>query len=339
MGATTMPKRKLGNSPTHAEISAIGFGAMGMSAFYTGNTSKDDPMAVLSRAADLGCTFWDTSDIYGPHTNERLLGRWFAESGRRDEIFLATKFAITPDRGIRGDRAYVHQACAASLERLGVDHVDLYYQHRVDPRTRIEDTVGAMAELVRAGKVKHLGLSEASAATIRRAHAVHPISAVQVEYSPFALEIESEAIAVLETCRELGITVVCYSPLGRGMLTGQYRSRDDFDRDDWRLAVPRFSAENFPKNLALVDDIKAVADRKGVTPGQVTLAWLLAQGDDVVPIPGTKSIKYLTENVASASVSLSPAEKAEIRKVSEQADVHGSRYPEGMMQMCFADSI
>lgn len=278
-------------------------------------------------------------DIYGPHTNEKLIGRWFKETGHRNEIFLATKFALTPQWETRGDAAYVKEACAASLERLGVDHIDLYYQHRVDPKTPIEETIGAMAELVKEGKVKHLGLSEASARTIRRAHKVHPISAYQIEYSPFTLDIESPEIDVLKTCRELGITVVCYSPLGRGLLTGQYRSRADFPADDWRLQVPRFSEENFDKNLVLVDDIKKIAEKKGVKASQVTLAWLLAQGPDIVPIPGTRSSKYLQENVEAAFLTLTKEETDEIRKVSEDAEVHGARYPEGMAASLFADSI
>lgn len=267
-----------------------------------------------------------------------MIGRWFKESGRRDEIFLATKFGIAADFGTRGDAAYVKEACAGSLERLGVDCIDLYYQHRVDPKTPIEETVAAMAELVKEGKVKYLGLSEASAKTIRRAHKVHPISAYQIEYSPFTLDIERPDIDVLNTCRELGITIVCYSPLGRGMLTGQYRSRADFAEDDWRLNTPRFSEENFDKNLVLVDDIKKIADRKQVTAGQVSLAWLLSQGHDVVPIPGTKSAKYLQENVQAAFITLSNSEKAEIRKVAEEAEVAGDRYPASMMAGLFKDS-
>jgi len=295
-------------------------------------------MKVMTLAADLGCTFWDTSDIYGPLTNEKLIGRWFKETGRRDEIFLATKFALTPEWQLRGDAAYVKEACAGSLERLGIDCIDLYYQHTVDPKTPIEETVGAMAELVKEGKVKYLGLSEASAETIRRAHKVHPISAYQIEYSTFTLDIEKPEIDVLNTCRELGITVVCYSPLGRGLLTGQIRSRADLNSDDWRLTNPRFSEENFPKNLKVVEDIKKIADGKKVTPGQVTLAWLLAQGHDIVPIPGTKNLKYLQENVEAAFIQLDKKEVDEIRAISESADVGGSRYPAAMMDALFADS-
>lgn len=309
---------------------------MGLSAFYVGGIDSES-LKVLTHAADLGCTFWDTSDIYGPHTNERLIGRWFKESGRRQEIFLATKFAITPN-GIRGDAAYVKQACHDSLQRLGIDSIDLYYIHRIDPNVKIEETIGAMSELVKEGKIKYLGLSEASAETIRRAHKVHPISAYQIEYSPFTLDIEDPKINVLKTCRELGITVVAYSPLGRGMLTGQYRSRDDFHEDDWRLQVPRFSKENFHKNLELVDNVKTLADRKKVTAGQVTLAWLLAQGDDIVPIPGTKKVKYLQENVEAAFIKLSQEEIGEVRKMAEGAEVHGERYPPQMVAGLFASS-
>jgi len=294
---------------------------------------------VLTAAADMGVTFWDTSDIYGPLTNEQLLGRWFKETGRRNEIFLCTKFAISPvDWATHGERDYVLQACDASLARLGTDHIDLYYQHRIDPKTPVEETVGALKELVEAGKVKYIGLSEASADTIRRAHKIHPISAYQIEYSPFALDIEKKEIGVLDVCRELGITVVAYSPLGRGILTGTIKSRADLEANDWRLGVPRWSEENFPKNLQLVDGIKAIADKKGVTPGQISLAWLLHQGQDVIPIPGTKKLNYLKENSESVFVNLTKEEIDQIRDLCQKAEPIGERYPAHLQAACFGDS-
>ena len=279
--------------------------------------------------------------MYGD--NEELLGKWFARNpGAREKVFLATKFAIciAPDgsRTTRSDPEYVKQACEKSLKRLGVDCIDLYYCHRVDRKTPIEKTVRAMAELKNEGKIRYLGLSEVSAATLRRAHKVHPIAAVQIEYSPFSIDIESPETNFLATCRELGVATVAYSPLGRGMLTGQYKSPDDLEEGDFRKAAPRFSAENFPKNLKLVDTLKAIADRKECTPGQLTLAWLMRQGQDIIPIPGTKKEKYLVENWESLKVTLTDGEEKEVRKVVEEADVHGERYRSAMMGSVFADT-
>ncbi len=274
------PTRKLGDD----DVSAIGLGCMGMSGSYTsfGGFDDDESLRVLTRAADMGLTFWDTSDIYGNGKNEELLGRWFKETGRRGEIFLASKFGNmrTPEGKpfVRGDKAYVAQAADASLKRLGVDTIDLYYQHRVDPTVPIEETVQAMVELKKEGKIKYLGLSECSAATLRRAHKVHPIAAAQMEFSPFALEIESEQTDFLNTARELGVKIVAYSPLGRGFLTGTIKSRADLDSTDNRWQHPRFSPEHFAGNLDLVDKLAEVAKQKGVTPGQLALAWVLAQG-------------------------------------------------------------
>ena len=274
--------------------------------------------------------------------SEDLIGKWFARTGLRSQIFLATKFAnrILPDgsRELRSDPAYVKEACAKSLSRLGIDCIDLYYCHRVDKKTPIEKTVQAMAELKQEGKIKYLGLSEVSSETLRRAHKVHPISAVQIEYSPFTMDIENPAVALLATCRELGVATIAYSPLGRGMLTGQYKSLDDFEENDFRRGVPRFSKENFPKNLRLVDELEEIAKRKGVTTGQLTLAWLLRQGNDIIPIPGTKKVKYLEENLKALDVNLSDEENMEIRKAVEKAEVVGERYPEAMSSALFSDT-
>ncbi len=323
-----MKTRTLG--PDGPTVSALGLGCMGMSDFYGG---RDDPesLRTLDRALELGVTFWDTADMYGPYTNEELLGK--ALEGRRDQVFLATKFGIQRDpddpskRGITGKPDYVRDAAEASLRRLGTDHIDLYYQHRVDRTTPIEETVGAMAELVQAGKVRHLGLSEASADTIRRAHAVHPITAVQSEYSLFSRDIEDEVIPVL---RELGIALVPYSPLGRGFLSGQIRSLDDLDADDYRRKSPRFTGDNFEKNLELVDAVQALADEKGTTPGQLALAWVLAQGEQVVPIPGTKRVAYLEENAGAVDVELTPADLTRIGEALPQPA--GDRYDASGMQ-------
>ncbi len=322
-----MQRRKLG--PAGPEVSAIGLGCMGMSAFY-GATDEDESIRAIHRALELGCDFLDTADMYGPHTNEKLVGR--AIAGRRDEVFLATKFGIKiemsnpPRRSIDGSAAYVREACEASLQRLGVDHIDLYYQHRVDPQTDIEETVGAMAELVAAGKIRHIGLSEAGADTIRRAHAVHAITAVQSEFSLWTRDVESE---VLPTLRELGIGLVAYSPLGRGFLSGRFSSADELDENDFRRVGPRFTGENLQSNLRIAETVRALAQERGVTPAQLALAWVLSQGSDIVPIPGTKRVSYLEENLAAADIALTTQEAAQIADALPA--VHGERYDaEGM---------
>ena len=324
-----MNTRTLG--PNGPQVSAIGLGCMGMSAFY-GTADESEARATITRALDLGCNFLDTSDMYGPHTNERLVGS--AIGARRDEVFLATKFGIKLvkdddliNRTIDGRPEYVRQACDASLERLGVDHIDLYYQHRVDPSTPIEDTVGAMAELVRAGKVRHIGLSEASAATIRRAHAVHPITAVQTEYSLWTRDVEPE---ILPTLQELGIALVAYSPLGRGFLSGRFSSPEELDEDDYRRHGPRFTGENLTHNRALAARVRELASERGITPGQLALAWVMHRGKHIVPIPGTKRVRYLEENLPAAEVQLSEADVEHIAQAVPPAA--GERYPEAVMR-------
>jgi aryl-alcohol dehydrogenase-like predicted oxidoreductase len=317
----TYPTRRLGD----LTVSAQGLGCMGMSEFY-GAGDDATSIGVIHRALDLGVTFLDTSDIYGPFTNERLVGQ--AIAGRRDEVQLATKFGIVRTEsgerlGIRGDADYVRAACDASLQRLGVEHLDLYYQHRVDRTVPIEETVGAMKELVDAGKVLHLGLSEAGPETIRRAHAVHPIAALQSEYSLFSRDLEAEIRPLLT---ELGIGLVAYSPLGRGFLTGAITSLDDLAPDDFRRHSPRFAQEVLPENLRLVDEITALAAERGVTAGQLALAWVLAQGEDVVPIPGTKRLAYLEDNAAAIEVALSEADLARLRSAIPAEAVRGDRY-------------
>ncbi|HYM85908.1 MAG TPA: aldo/keto reductase [Pseudoxanthomonas sp.] len=326
-----MQTRTLGrNGPA---VSALGLGCMGMSAFYGGRSDDAGSIAVIHRALELGVTLLDTADMYGPHTNEVLVGK--AIAGRRKDVFLATKFGIQMDpkdpavRGINGRPEYVATACDGSLKRLGVDHIDLYYQHRVDPGVPIEDTVGAMSRLVEQGKVRYLGLSEAAADTVRRAHAVHPITALQTEYSLWSRDPESNG--VLEAVRELGIGFVPYSPLGRGFLTGAIRSPEDFDADDYRRTSPRFQGDNFARNLRLVEQVNDMARDKGVTPGQLALAWVLAQGDDLVPIPGTKRIGYLEENLGALNVALDAGELARIEAIFPHDAAAGTRYPEAMM--------
>jgi aryl-alcohol dehydrogenase-like predicted oxidoreductase len=295
-----MKTRTLG--PDGPEVSAIGLGCMGMSAYY-GDADDEESTRTIIRALDLGCNFLDTSDLYGPHTNEELVGR--AIAGRRDEVFLATKFGIRMEEGRRsidGSPDYVRRACQGSLDRLKTDHIDLYYQHRVDPDTPIEDTVGAMAELVADGKVRYVGLSEASAETIRRAHAVHPITAVQTEYSLWTRDVEAD---ILPTLEELGIGLVAYSPLGRGFLSGRFSSPDELDEGDFRRTGPRFTGENLQQNLRLAERVKELAHEKGITPGQLALAWVLHRWEHIVPIPGTKHVSYLEENLAAADIELS----------------------------------
>ena len=314
-------------------VSALGLGCMGMSAFYGGRGDDADAIAVIHRALERGVTLLDTADMYGPHTNEVLVGK--AIAGRRDQVFLATKFGIrmeptdTAARSVDGRPEYVIAACEASLQRLGVDHIDLYYQHRVDASVPIEDTVGAMARLVEQGKVRFLGLSEASAPTIRRAHAVHPITAVQTEYSLWSRDPEDNG--VLRTVRELGIGFVPYSPLGRGFLTGAIRSPADFDADDYRRQSPRFQGDNFARNLALVDTVTTMAQGMGITPGQLALAWVLAQGEDLVPIPGTKRLAYLEENLDALQVRLDAAALDRIAAIFPPNVAAGPRYAEAAM--------
>ena len=325
-----MNRRNLGSEGL--VVSALGLGCMGMSEFY-GTGDEDESIATIHRAIELGIDFLDTADMYGPFTNERLVGK--AIQGRRDEVVLATKFGNERREdgsrvGINGRPEYVRRACDASLQRLGVDTIDLYYQHRVDPEVPIEDTVGAMKELVEDGKVRYLGLSEAAPETIRRAHAVHPISALQSEYSLFTRELEDE---VLPTLRELGIGFVAYSPLGRGFLTGAWKSMDDLPEDDTRAGrFPRFSEENFRQNLELAERVREIAAEKGATPGQLALAWLLAQGDDIVPIPGTKRRTYLEENAGAVHITLTGEDLRRIEEAIPRGSAAGERYSEQMMR-------
>jgi aryl-alcohol dehydrogenase-like predicted oxidoreductase len=317
-----MQKRTLGRS---LRVSAMGLGCMGMSEFY-GRADEGEAIRTIHRALELGIDFLDTADMYGPFTNEKLVGRAIAD--RRDDVVLATKFGNVRGEngerlGIDGSPEYVRKACDASLQRLGTDHIDLYFQHRVDQSVPIEETVGAMAELVAQGKVKHLGLSEASPQTIRRAHAVHPITALQTEYSLWTRDPEDE---VLPTIRELGIGFVAYSPLGRGFLTGRFTKPEDFEADDFRRNHPRFQGENFARNLDLVDRVRAIAEEKGATPGQLALAWVMRRGEDIVPIPGTKQVRYLEENVGAIDVELTDDDLARLDEVAPAGAAAGDRY-------------
>jgi aryl-alcohol dehydrogenase-like predicted oxidoreductase len=320
-----MRTRKLGSQGL--EVSMQGLGCMGMSEFY-GERDDAEAIATIERALELGVTFLDTADMYGPFTNERLVGR--AIQGRREQVVLATKFGNVRGEhgerlGVRGDREYVHQACNASLERLGVEHIDLYYQHRVDQNVPIEETVGAMAELVQEGKVRFLGLSEASPETIRRAHQVHPISALQTEYSLWTRDVENR---ILPTTRELGIGFVSYAPLGRGFLSGRFTSPEDLSKDDFRRQNPRFQGENFERNLAIVERVRQLAEEKNVTAAQLALAWVQHQGSDVVPIPGTKRRRYLEENVAATGIELDEEDLSRLDEAAPPGVTAGDRYPD-----------
>ncbi len=342
--AVTTQTRKLGKYGPN--VPALGLGIMSLSGTYGEAGDDEARFKFLDRAYELGQTFWDTSDYYGD--TEELLGKWFARTGKRDEIFVATKFGFQADwtLPIRSDPEYIKEACERSLKRLGIETIDLYYAHRLDGVTPVEDTIEALVELkrfiislppkfiqceadvVRAGKIKYIGLSEMSNESLRRACAIHHVDAVQMEYSPFAPDVEDPETGCLQTCRELGVALVAYSPTGRGFITGRFKSPDDFEKDDMRRILPRFQGENFAKNLKLVEHFRALAEVKRCTPTQLCLAFLMAQGDDIIPIPGTKNVKYLEENAASLNVTLSQEEVADFRRVMDSIEVLGARYPE-----------
>ncbi|KAJ2724909.1 hypothetical protein GGI07_001658 [Coemansia sp. Benny D115] len=332
---TSFPTIEFGVPGDKVRVSRIGLGAMGMSAYY-GSINNEESIKTLNHAIDIGCTFWDTADIYGFGANEELLSKVLKD--RRQDVFVCTKFGFVieilkkslgknyerPANGVCGKAEYVHKAVNASLERLGIDRIDLYYQHRVDPETPIEETVGAMAELVKEGKIRYIGLSECSADELRRAYKVHPIAAVQLEYSPWSIHVETDGL--LDACRELGVTLVAYSPLGRGFLTGNIRSIDDLEEGDWRRTNPRFKPEHFANNLKLVDALSDMAKKRNCTSGQLALAWLLTQEKNLVVIPGTRRTKYLDENFAAGQIKLTDEEIAEIRELVNKANIQGSRY-------------
>lgn len=328
-----MYTRQLGKNGPH--VSAIGLGCMGMTDFYTTGTDTQEAIKTLHRALELGVTLLDTADMYGPHTNEALIGK--AIAGKREQVFLASKFGFVRDpanpatRGVNGRPEYIREAIDGTLKRLGVDTLDLYYQHRIDPQVAIEESVGAMAELVKQGKVRYLGLSEVSVVSLERAHKVHPISALQSEYSLWSRDQEDNGC--LAACQRLGIAFVPYSPLGRGFLTGALKSPEDFAADDYRRSSPRFQGENFAKNLLLVDQVQALAREKGVTAGQLALAWVLAQGDYLIPIPGTKQRKYLEENVAALDITLTAAELAALASIFPVGATAGLRYTEAALEL------
>ncbi|KAI0466491.1 putative aldo-keto reductase [Xylaria cf. heliscus] len=322
------------------QVPALGLGLMGLSSFYGSPPPDEERLALLDRAYELGCTHWDSAALYGD--SEELLGKWFHRSGKRKEIFLATKFGnhVTPGggRAINNDPEYIRKSVAQSMKRLQTDHIDLLYCHRFSGDVPVEHIVAAMKEFVDAGKVSYLGLSECGVDTLKRAVKVHPIHAYQIEYSPFSRDIEFPEVGLLKTCRDLGIAIVAYSPLGRGMLTGQYKSLNDFDENDFRRTIPRFSAENFSKNLELVDKLKEIAVRKSCTSGQISLAWLMKQGEDIFTIPGTKKIKYLEENTGACRVQLTDEEEADIRRAIEKADVHGTRVSSSHLTLLVKDT-
>ncbi|KAF7311307.1 Aldo-ket-red domain-containing protein [Mycena kentingensis (nom. inval.)] len=332
-----LPTRKIGT----VDVGALGFGGIAIAGGY-GSVSEEEAFGVLDAALAAGCTMLDTADRYGE--SEAIIGKWMKQNGTRDKVFLATKVGTIIEDGkpgVNGKPEYIREAVERCLARLGVDCIDLLYLHRADAKTPIELTIGAMAEFVKAGKVKQLGLSEVSARTLRRAYAIHPIAALQVEYSPFTLDIEHPQLALLDVARQLGVTVVAYSPLGRGLLTGRYRSPDDFDEKDHRRVIPKFGAANFPKILNIVDTLAALGTDKynGATSGQMALAWILAQGQDIIPIPGTKNLKYLAENVAAASIELAAEDDAAIRRLAEEAEVTGERYPPGHSQHMYCETV
>ncbi|CAL1698067.1 unnamed protein product [Somion occarium] len=330
-----LPTRKIGDT----DVTAIGWGAMGISIGYGTPPPDDERFKLLDAVYESGCLNWDTADVYGD--SEDFLGQWFKRTGKRNEIFLATKVGLylQPDRLVNGDPEYIKETFANSLKRLGVDYIDLYYLHRPDPAVPIERSVAAMAELVKQGKVKYLGLSECSADTLRRAHAVHPISAVEVEYSPFTLDIEDEKIGLFKAAKEIGATIVAYSPLGRGLITGRYKGPEDFEEGDFRRMVPRYSKENFPNILKIAEGLKKIGERHNATAGQVALAWLLAQDEKVIPIPGTTKEKYLKENLGALNVKLTPEEVQEVREIVSKADAaNGPRYPGVMQELLFGNT-